>query len=112
MWRLYHLSIIGRSILSGTPQFVCLKSLEKFEKRIIAIRALIGSNHPPYSPDLATNDFSLCLHIKKKMRGQRFSPPEVTVEVFKNHALAMSQSKWKTNTNDGRTSKNSEYRYA
>ena len=26
MWRLFHLSIVGRSILSGTPQFVCLKS--------------------------------------------------------------------------------------
>ena len=27
------LSIVGRLILSGTPQFVCLKSSEIFEKR-------------------------------------------------------------------------------
>uniref|UniRef100_A0A0K2VCS9 Mariner transposase [Bombyx mori] n=1 Tax=Lepeophtheirus salmonis TaxID=72036 RepID=A0A0K2VCS9_LEPSM len=28
--------------------------------------------HPPYSPNLAPNYFFLFLHIKKKMRGQRF----------------------------------------
>ena len=28
-----HLSIVGRSSLSGTPQFVCLMPSEKFEKR-------------------------------------------------------------------------------
>ena len=33
MWRLFHLSIVGQSILSGTSQFVCLKSSEKLEKR-------------------------------------------------------------------------------
>jgi len=33
MWRLFRLSNEGRSILSGTPQFVCLKSSEKFEKQ-------------------------------------------------------------------------------
>ena len=49
MWRLFHLNIVGRSILSGTPQFVC---------------------------------------------GQRFSSPEDTVGVFKNHVLEVSQSDW------------------
>ena len=33
MWQLFHLSIVGRSIPSGTPQFVCIDSSEKFEKR-------------------------------------------------------------------------------
>ena len=33
MCRLFYLSIVGRSILSRTPQFVYLKSSEKFEKR-------------------------------------------------------------------------------
>ena len=33
IWLLFHLSIVGRSILSATPQFVCLKSSDKFEKR-------------------------------------------------------------------------------
>ena len=30
-WRQFHLSILGRSILSDRPQFVCLKSSQKFE---------------------------------------------------------------------------------
>jgi len=51
--------------------------------------------HPPYSPDLAPNDFFLFPHIKKKMRGQRFSCPEDAVEAFKNHVLEVSQSEWK-----------------
>ena len=42
---------------------------------------------PTYSPDLAPNDFSLFPHIKQKMRGQRFSSPEDTAGVFKNHVL-------------------------
>ena len=33
IWRLFHLGIVGQSILSGTPQFVWLKSSRKFEKR-------------------------------------------------------------------------------
>ncbi|XP_070070207.1 histone-lysine N-methyltransferase SETMAR-like [Drosophila takahashii] len=48
--------------------------------------------HPPYSPDLAPNDFFLFPHIKRKMRGQRFSTPEDAVEAFKNHVLEVSQS--------------------
>lgn len=41
--------------------------------------------HPPYSPDLAPNDFFLFPHIKKKLRGQRFSTPEEAVDAFKTH---------------------------
>ena len=33
MWRLFYLSIVERSIPSGTTQFVRLKSSEKFEQR-------------------------------------------------------------------------------
>ena len=29
-------------------------------------------DHPPYSPDLATSDFHLFLHIKKFLDGKRF----------------------------------------
>ena len=36
-------------------------------------------SHPPYSPDLAPNDFSLFPYVKNKMRGQRFSTPEEVV---------------------------------
>ena len=41
--------------------------------------SLTGQNvelmgHPPYSPDLALNDFFIFPHIKKILRGQRFSP--------------------------------------
>ena len=45
------------------------------------------------------------------MRGQRFSSPEDAVEAFKNLVLAFDQSE-ETNTNDDRTSKHSEQRYA
>ena len=51
--------------------------------------------HPPYSPDLAPNDFFLFPHIKNKLRGQRFSSPEDAVEAFKNHVLEVPQSEWK-----------------
>jgi len=43
--------------------------------------------HPPYSPDLAPNDFFLFPKIKDKLRGQRFSTAEEAVETFKAHVL-------------------------
>ena len=39
--------------------------------------------HPPYSPDLASNDFFLFPYVKNKLRGQRFSTPEEVVTTFK-----------------------------
>ncbi|XP_025158379.1 histone-lysine N-methyltransferase SETMAR-like [Harpegnathos saltator] len=51
--------------------------------------------HPPYSPDLAPNDFFLFPQIKNKLRGQRFSTPEEAVDAFKMHVLEVSQSEWK-----------------
>lgn len=51
--------------------------------------------HPPYSPDLAPNDFFLFPHIKNKLRGQRFSTPEEAVDAFKTHVLELPQSEWK-----------------
>jgi histone-lysine N-methyltransferase SETMAR len=33
-------------------------------------------NHPPYSPDLASSDFHLFLHLKKFLAGQRFNNDE------------------------------------
>lgn len=50
--------------------------------------------HPPYSPDLAPNDFFLFPTIKKKLRGQRFPTPEDAVDAFKNHVLEVPQSEW------------------
>jgi len=51
--------------------------------------------HPPYSPDLAPNDFFLFPHIKNKLRGQRFSTPEEAVDAFKTLVLEVPQSDWK-----------------
>ncbi|GBP35642.1 Mariner Mos1 transposase [Eumeta japonica] len=34
------------------------------------------TGHPPYSPDLASNDFYLFPNAKNKLRGQRFSSRE------------------------------------
>ena len=45
------------------------------------------------------------------MHGQRFSLPEDIVGIFKNHVLELSQSEWKTNTNDDRTSKHYKQSY-
>lgn len=51
--------------------------------------------HPPYSPDLAPNDFFLFPNIKDKLRGQRFTSAEEAVEAFKNHVLEVSHAEWK-----------------
>ena len=49
-------------------------------------------SHPPYSPDLAQNEFFLFLYVKNKIRGQGFSTPEEAVEAFRMHVLEISQS--------------------
>jgi len=51
--------------------------------------------HPPYSLDLAPNDFFLFPYVKNKLRGQQFSTPEEAVTTFKNHILEVPQSEWK-----------------
>ncbi|XP_025152513.1 histone-lysine N-methyltransferase SETMAR-like [Harpegnathos saltator] len=51
--------------------------------------------YPPYSPDLAPNDFFLFPQIKNKLRGQHFSTPEEAVDAFKMHVLEVPQSEWK-----------------
>lgn len=53
------------------------------------------TGHPPYSPDLAPNDFYLFPNIKNKLRGQRFSSREEAVDAFKTHVLDIPQSEWK-----------------
>lgn len=50
--------------------------------------------HPPYSPDLAPNDFFLFPFVKNKLRGQRFMTPEEAVDAFKMHVLEIPQSDW------------------
>ena len=49
-------------------------------------------SHPPYSPDLASNDFSLFPYVKNKMAGQSFSTPEEAADGFRMHVLETSQS--------------------
>lgn len=53
------------------------------------------TGHPPYSPDLAPNDFYLFPTVKNKLRGQRFSSREEAVDAFKMHVLEIPQSEWK-----------------
>ena len=50
--------------------------------------------HPPYSPDLAPNDFFLFPYVKNKLRGQRFSTPEEAVDAFKSHVSDIPTSEW------------------
>ena len=111
----------SRTINSERYTTICLPS-EKFEKRTredeslftMAMRALMSAQisalltglnvefmgHLPYSPDIP--------HIKKKMRGQRFSSPEDTVGGSKTMFWRCLNRSGETNTNDGRTSKHSE----
>ena len=49
-------------------------------------------SHPPYSPDLAPNNFFLFPYVKNKMRGQRFSVSQEVIDAFRMHVLAMPQS--------------------
>ena len=49
-------------------------------------------SHPPYSPNLAPNDFFLFPYVKNKMRGQRFTTPEEGLDTFRIHVLKMLQS--------------------
>ena len=44
-------------------------------------------SYPPYSSDLTP-------FVKNKMRGQRFSTPEETVDAFRMHVLEIPQSEW------------------
>ena len=47
--------------------------------------------HPPYSPDLAPNDYFLFPYVKNNMKGQRFSAPEEAVNAFRMHILEIPQ---------------------
>ena len=49
---------------------------------------------PPYSPNLAPNDFFLFPYVRNKMRGQRFSTPEEMVDASRMHVLEIPQSEW------------------
>ncbi|KAF8794101.1 hypothetical protein HNY73_002116 [Argiope bruennichi] len=53
--------------------------------------------HCPYSPALSSNDFFLFHYVKQKMREQRFSSPQETVDAcFQNHVSKISTSEWKS----------------
>ena len=45
MWWLFYFSVIERSILSGTPQFVCLKYSVKFGKRTLFTPSMQALTH-------------------------------------------------------------------
>ena len=51
-------------------------------------------SHPPYSPDLAPNDFFLFPYVKNKIRGQRFLVPEEMVDGFRMLVLEIPQLEW------------------
>ena len=46
----------------------------------------------PYSLDLSPNDFFLFPYVKNKMRGERFSTPEETIDAFRMHVSEISHS--------------------
>ena len=109
MWRLFDLSNIVRSILSGTPQFVCLKSSEKFEKwtreneSLFTMKMRTLTHRLKSAPYwlVKTSNWRIIRHtaltrypmtsfysrMSRKMRDQRFSSPK--------YVLMVSQSKSK-----------------
>lgn len=48
--------------------------------------------HPPYSPDLAPSDFHLFPHLKKFMRGQRFSSNEEVIAAVEAYFASLPDS--------------------
>ena len=111
--------------------FVCLHFSKKFDKKTRQIESfftdnassntsaqisvlLTGQNfelmdHPPYSADLAPNDFSLFPHIEKNARIRH---QKLTLECSKTGFCGCLNRSEKTSTNDSRTSKHSKYHYA
>ncbi|GBP48324.1 hypothetical protein EVAR_34817_1 [Eumeta japonica] len=47
------------------------------------------TGHPPYSPDLASNDFYLFPSVKNKFLGHRFSSREEAVHVVRNACFGL-----------------------
>ncbi|GBP58460.1 hypothetical protein EVAR_36932_1 [Eumeta japonica] len=52
------------------------------------------TGNPPYSPELAPNDFYLFPNVQDKLRSQRFSSRKEAVDAFKMHVLEIPQSEW------------------
>ena len=51
-------------------------------------------SHPPYSPDLAPNDFFLPPYVKNKMRDKRFWIPKEAIDAYRMQVLDIPQSQW------------------
>ncbi|CAH1984799.1 unnamed protein product [Acanthoscelides obtectus] len=51
-------------------------------------------DHPPYSPDLRSNDFFTFPTIKNRLRGQSVQSPEEAVDAFKNAVLDLPANEW------------------
>ena len=60
----------------------------------LSTQSIVLMKHPPYSPDLAPNDFFLFPYVKNKLRGHRFSTPEEAVDAFRKHVLEIPHSEW------------------
>jgi [histone H3]-lysine36 N-dimethyltransferase SETMAR len=52
-------------------------------------------SHPPYSPDLAPNDFFLFADLKRMLAGNKFSTNEEVIVETEAHFEAMSKSYYK-----------------
>ena len=117
MWRLFHLSIVGLPIHHHTPQFVCLKFLEKLEKQTR------DSHCSPWQCELSHIGSIQRLIDRPKLNTQWlfFIPAhrKCVANEFRSQKMLLKRSEtmfWrcfnrsgKTNTNDCRTSKHSEY---
>ena len=129
IWRLLHLSTVGQSNLSSTPQFPYLNSSEKFEKWTreeeplftMAMRALTHRLKSALYWQSKTSNWwvirrtaltwrpmtSFCSSISKK---KCVVDEKMMLKRSKTMFWRCLNRSGKTNTNDSRTSKLSEYR--
>ena len=86
----------SRTVSSEWYTTICLPVVSQRIWKINCLRRIDLMGHPPYSPDLAPNDFFLFSYVKNAMRGQRFSTPEEAVDAFRMHILEIRvpQSEW------------------
>ncbi|GBP60786.1 Histone-lysine N-methyltransferase SETMAR [Eumeta japonica] len=84
------LKMLSRCVCPQGSRYMSVETIRFLESQKFELL-----DHPPYSLDLAPNNFYVFPSVKNKLRGQRFSSREEAVDAFKMHVLDIVQSEWK-----------------
>lgn len=68
---------------SSFPHWQRMLALCILYYQLFKVWKIVLMSHGPYSPDLVTNDFSLCPFIRGQMRGRRFRSSEKGVKAWR-----------------------------